>query len=299
MALSEQEEFELLQLERERSLAHTAQSNQPSPLSTPASRANEQEGPGLLPVPLVVPENAPAQGLAGLGDLMSGKGLQQAAQTTQQADPDPTSVAGAIGKGVGQMVSPTSIAMAGLTPDIGALRADAKAGTLGQAGRVISGPGRAEAGQAIGAAEAAGGVHSDILPTLKDASANLGLKNASAKQYLNALMERLKSGEPMSAEALSQHHKMIADLLSKEPSGFGKLLNGSKIGAPAVAQAAKADSIIVQQLNDAVPGRTDAAANYAAAMMRNKLYKGAAGVVTGAAIGGNPLLAAFKRLTGG
>lgn len=204
-------------------------------------------------------------------------------------------IAGAvIGTGV-QMLPDIATTLAGT----GEAKAAAQAGKLGMAGRVISGPGREEAGAAIGALEKAAGVHEDIIPTIKDVTANLGLKNANAKQYLNALMERLKSGEELSPQALSQHHKMIRSLLSQEPSRTARAigLSGSKLGEPAIAQAMKADKLLVQKLNEAVPGRANEAANYAAAKIRGGLYKGAAGI--GAAVlGKNAIVEAFNRLTG-
>jgi hypothetical protein len=80
----------------------------------------QQEGPGLQPVPLMVPEQAPAQGLAALGDLASNpsaQGLQQASATAQGAQPQ--SMAGQIGQGVGQFVKPSDLVVAGTMPNIG------------------------------------------------------------------------------------------------------------------------------------------------------------------------------------
>ncbi len=182
----------------------------------------------------------------------------------------------------------------------GLARGAAKAGELGMAGRIVSGPARAEAGAAMGAAERAVGVKTDIIPTIKDVTANLGLKNASAKQYLNALMERLQSGEEMSPQALSQHHKMISSLMENEPSALAKKVFGAKsnLGAQGSTAAAKADAEIVRQLNQAAPGRGEGAANYAAAMKRQAAYKGA-GAVGMAAIGGNHLTSVLKKVFGG
>ena len=310
MALSESEEFELLQLERERSLAHTAASDQPapkmaepSPVTQPPLQAlgnatqqgfnqagqniNENLASGVSIKPGIMGNNAPFP-----MNMVPGVGLPSAQPTPGQGMRTLFEVV--VGVGIMVQMIP-DIAQAVLTGGLGS-EAGA-AGDLGKIGRIVSGPGRAEAGAAMGEAEAAAGVHPDIIPTIKDVTANLGLKNANAKQYLNALMERLKSGEPMSAEALSQHHKMLSELLSKEPSGFGKIISGSKLGGPAVAQAAKADSLVVQQLNEAVTGRADAAANYAAAMQRGNIYKGAAGLGA-AALGRNVILDAFNKLTG-
>lgn len=204
-----------------------------------------------------------------------------------------------VAAGVGTAVQMAPM-VAGMFTGAGEAQAAARSGELGFPGRVISGPSRQVAGQAIGTAEKAVGVNADVVPTLKDVSANLGLKTANTKQYLNTLMERLKSGEDLGPQALSQHHKMIADILSKEPSMIGKNVfgNGSKIGEPAIAQAAKINKILVQRLNAAAPGRAAEAANYAAAITRNNLYKGAGVTVAGVALGKNAILNALQRITG-
>lgn len=174
---------------------------------------------------------------------------------------------------------------------------------MGQIGRVISGPSRAGAGEAIGSAEKAVGVNPDVIPTLKDVSNNLGLKTANMKQYLNALMERLKSGEDMGPQSLSQHHQMVNEILSKENSGLASKLgikSPRSIGGPAVAQASKINKMLVERLNGVAPGRADAAANYAAAILRNKIYKGLGGAAltyTAKQIG-SPLLNALLHSSG-
>jgi hypothetical protein len=201
-----------------------------------------------------------------------------------------------VGAGIGTAVQ--------MSPDLLSLMAipgarnAAQAGDLGMVGRVISGPGASEAGEAMGAAEKAVGINNDIVPTLKDVSSNLGLRTANSKQYLNALMERLKSGEEMGPQSLSQHHKMIAELLTKEPSALAQTLGlPSKLGKPAVAQAAKINKMLVERLNSVTPGRAAEAANYAAAMFRNKIYKGAAGAAV--SYYGSPLLKALFKHTSG
>lgn len=190
-----------------------------------------------------------------------------------------------------------AVAAGGLN-GLGAAREAAQAGELGQVGRIISGPGRQEAGAAIGQAEKAVGIDTSRVPTLKDAATKLGAWKANPAQYLNALSERLQSGLQMSAEDLSLHHKQLTDMLSQEPSKLAKMLgSGSKLGANGVATAAQADSQIVQQLNQAAPGRAGAAADYAAAKAREALYKtlAAAGV---AGLGKNVIAEAFRRVTG-
>lgn len=205
----------------------------------------------------------------------------------------PPQVPAGIGTGI-QMAPDAIMALMGG----GGAKQAAEAGELGMAGRVISGPSRQAAGEAIGAAERAVGVNTDIVPTIKDAAANLGLKTANTKQYLNALLERLKSGEELGPQALSQHHKMVTEILSKEPAGAAKLFRRPQLGAPAEAQAAKINKLLVQRLNSAAPGRASEAANYGAAMLRNKLYKGAAATTAGAVLGKNAILNALSRLTG-
>lgn len=192
------------------------------------------------------------------------------------------------------------IAMAaGGLEGLGAAREAAQAGELGQIGRIVSGPSRQEAGAAIGQAEKAVGIDTSRVPTLKDAATQLGAWKANPAQYLNALTERLNSGIPLSAEDLSLQHKQLTDMLSQEPSKLAKLLGqGSKLGANGVATAAQADSQIVEQLNQAAPGRANAAADYAASKARETLYKTLA--ASGAAVlGKNAISEAFKRVTGG
>jgi hypothetical protein len=177
----------------------------------------------------------------------------------------------------------------------------AKAGELGMAGRVASGPARAVAGQAIGAAQDAAGLDSTVVPSLNRMTRALGLPKgqATAKDYITALQGVVNKGE-LTPQDLLDHHKMLTDLLADEPTGFAKMISTrpSRLGNSGVAQAAKTDAAIVQQLNEAAPGRADAAANYSAAMLRNKGYKAAGGAGL-AAITGSNLTNVLKKVFGG
>ncbi len=202
----------------------------------------------------------------------------------------------------------TAIQMA---PDIataavggGAAQDAAQAGKLGMAGRVISGPARATAGQAIGAAQDAAGLDSTVVPSLNRMTRALDLPRgqATTKDYITALQKVVDKGT-LSPQDLLDHHKMLTDLLANEPTGIAKMLgNGvSRLGNSGVAQAAKTDAKIVQQLNEAAPGRADAAANYSAAMLRNSGYKKAAvaGLTAGGALTGTNLLKVMTKVFGG
>lgn len=256
---------------------------------------------GLREVPLAVPEQAPSQGLAAIGDLVAGKGLQQAAQTAETNEP--VSVPGAVGKFIGQGVKPSTIAETAMLSAVTPSRAAMQAGEFGQAGRIISGPGRQEAGQAMGALEHQAGLETDVVPSLKQMTGKLGLpKSASTKEYITAVIKAAKD-KSIPPQELLEHHKLITSLLENEPSKLAKLLQGAKSplgGTGGSAIASKADSMIVQQLNEAVPGRANQAANYAAAMTRNKFYRGA-GYVAGtglSALAGPKLAELLKKAWG-
>ncbi len=199
----------------------------------------------------------------------------------------------------------TAIQMA---PDIataavggGAAQDAAKAGELGMAGRVISGPARADAGMAVGHAQDAVGLDSNTVPSLNRMTRALDLPKgqATAKDYITALQKVVDKGE-LTPQDLLDHHKMLTDLLADEPTGFAKMISTrpSRLGKSGVAQAAKTDAKIVEALNEAAPGRADAAANYSAAMLRNKGYKAAAGAGL-AAITGNNLTKILGKVFGG
>lgn len=178
----------------------------------------------------------------------------------------------------------------------------AAAEDMGQFGKVISGPARAEAGQAMGNLERGVGLETDVVPSLKQMSAKLGLKQASTKDYITAVMKAAKNGE-LSPQDLLEHHKLITALMENEPGKIAQMLQGKPSplgGTGGKAIASKADSLIVQQLNEAVPGRADQAANYAAAMTRNKMYQ-RAGYAAGAGISSliGPKLADLLKKTWG
>lgn len=187
----------------------------------------------------------------------------------------------------------------------GAAKTAAEAGGLGTAGRVVSGPARADAGAAIGAAQNAAGLDSTVVPSLNRMTRALDLPKgqATAKDYITALQKVVDKGE-LSPQDLLDHHKMLSDLLADEPTGLAKLMSSrpSRLGKSGVAQAAKTDAKIVEQLNEATPGRAGAAADYSAAMMRNKGYKAAGGVAAGMAVPallGDNLSALLKKAFGG
>ncbi len=197
----------------------------------------------------------------------------------------------------------TAIQMA---PDIataavggGAAQDAAKAGELGMAGRVISGPSRAEAGAAIGKSQE--GLDQTVVPSLNRMADKLDLPRGArtTKDYLTAIGAAVRRGE-VPLQDLLEHHKLITDMLANEPTGVAKMLgNGvSKLGKSGVAEAAKTDAAIVEDLNAALSGRADAAANYSAAMLRNKGYKAAAGAGL-AAITGNNLTKILGKVFGG
>lgn len=251
---------------------------------SPVQKSQQWEGNGLQDVSLTP---------------ITGPDIQQAGQDAAEAIGEkgyPTTGA-AVGTAI--QMAPTIATMSIGGPELQGARKAAQAGELGQIGRVISGVGRKEAGAAMNAAEESVGIKTTLNPTLSDAAQNIGLpKGANTQQYLNALTERLASNEPMGPEALSQHHKMISSILSKEPKGIQAYFNPSKIGQPTVAQAAQADSELVNRLNQVIPARGQAAADYAAAKLRNNLYKGAA-ALTAAGLGKQAIIDAFKRIVGG
>lgn len=164
------------------------------------------------------------------------------------------------------------------------------AGMLSKLARVISGPGKAEAGEAIAAAERAGGI-SQTLPELKTLGQELGMKNATPRQYVQRLLEKVSDGSinDLPVQKLAEHEEQIGRLLDKEPQGFlGRMLNNDKsqLGKKGVALASKTRAAVSDAINEQVPGRASALADYGAAKTRNALYKGTAAAAGTAAVGG-------------
>ncbi len=174
-----------------------------------------------------------------------------------------------------------------------------RAGSM--AARVLSGPGRAAAGEAIGAAETAAGLENTVVPSLKRMTAKLELPKgqATVKDYITHLQTKVDAGT-LTKQDLLEHHKLLGDLLADEPSGVAKFLSNrpSRLGKSGMAQAAKTDAKIVKQLNKATPGRADAAMDYRAAMLRNKGYK-AAGTAAATYIAGDSLTDVLRKVFGG
>lgn len=164
------------------------------------------------------------------------------------------------------------------------------ANLMSKLARIISGPGRAEAGEAIAVAEKAGGI-SQTLPELKTLGENLGMKNATPRQYVQRLLEKVANGDvsKMPVQKLAEHEEQLGRLLDKEPQGFlGQIMNSDKsqLGKKGVALASKTRAAISDAINDLVPGRAESMLDYGAAKVRNKLYKGTAAAVGTAAVGG-------------
>jgi len=253
---------------------------------TPLERSIEQEGPGLQNVSMT-PITGPDVDQAGVSaaEAIGERGYPR--------------VGAAVGTAI--QMAPELAATALTGGMAGPARAAAQAGKLGMAGRIVSGPARAEAGAAIGAAEKAAGLDGGVVPSLNRMAAKLDMPKGSktTKDYITELSKKVEEGK-IAKQDLLEHHKLLSDLLKDEPKGFAKMISNrpSKLGASGVAQAAKTDAEIVRQLNAAAPGRADAAANYAAAMKRNKGYKAAA-VGAGAALTGSKLTDVMQKVFGG
>lgn len=236
---------------REQSLVHQ------SSAAMPEDVRNE---PGLIAKPLMIPEEVPAQGLGAIGDFASGKGLQQASQTAQgQA---PTSIAGKIGEGIGTMISPSNIAMAGI---MGGLipkgTAQAMGQTAGKALDIIAAPTKAVASAAYGNAvkEAGLSLPGELLdtPTAKQ-------KVIEYAEGLHPLLDATpeKINQMMEPQGIYRLYKQIGDILDNT-----KIANMAKDVRQVVPKQVNADLLQIRQLLGnaiklAKPGMAEAMANY-------------------------------------
>lgn len=222
------------------------------------------EGNGLQPVPLMIPEQMPARGLAALGDLATNHDFQQASQTVNGAPPQST--AGRIGNMVGQFVKPSDIAIASLVPnvDLTGMKASGPF-TAGASNPSSALPGALQtAGQQLGKAESAAPETaidiSDRLRRLYGAGKpgiaklaeegiqmtrdNSQLGNATAEQlltYRDALLQKASNGGRYASDYVDAANNISDELTQRFPNVMNALKNyattalaktGSNIGLP-------------------------------------------------------------------
>ncbi len=243
----------------------------------PSDVVNEQ---GVQADPMQIARAAgqmSAAGMAGIGNLTAGNGLQQAAGDVKNvmAGQSPETTSGKVGNVIGKMVSPANIALTGATGAALQPIAEAAGPMLSKAKDVAFAPFKSTAAAGMNEAEQGAGV---VLraPITKQIAADLGLPKGSQTfaHVTNELTDKLTAGEQVNPQTLKDF-LLKGDTVLKNPQGSGER-----------AAVSKAMALARSSLNSQIPERAAPAADFGNAAMRSKLLKmgGAIGAGTSATV---------------
>ena len=279
MALTPQEELELLQLEEEEAQAGgqtspTAQPEQPQTPPESKMRGFARKVAGALPVagavglPTVAAlgsggTSLPASALlAGLGGGAGVAGKQMILRALGDKDVPQTS--GEAAKEIGiEGAKDAALTFLGGKALQGA----------GKVAKVAFAPSLAKSGAAVGEAEIAAGAR---LPRAVEKLATVGRTAEKARGEIDKIGKTLENLAEQKAQPTARYLTRQKDRLSLILNKFGKNNNAKdQIGQDAFVKASAIKKRIVDALNAQIPERVGPASQYAAGKTREKIVRGA------------------------